>query len=101
VNTGTVSYYIYYRVAGVRVSVARRAVAAMLTTLEQRTAVSGRLQQRQDEPLLWMEVYESVRDPAAFEAVLADLLLANDFESFLAPEASRKTERFVSAPLIA
>ena len=96
-SSGPVSYYIYYRVAGVRVSVARRAVTAMLTTLEQRTAVSGRLQQRQDEPLLWMEVYESVRDPAAFEAVLADLLLANDFESFLAPGASRKTERFVAA----
>ena len=96
VSTDPVSYYVYYRVASAHASTARRAVAAMLTTLEQRTAVSGRLQQRQGEPLLWMEVYESVRDPGAFEALLADLLEANGFASFLAPGASRQTERFVS-----
>src|SRR5258706_11717245 len=56
-----VSYYVYYRVSAAHVTAARQAVAAMLTLLEQRTSVSGRLLRRQDEPLLWMEVYEGVR----------------------------------------
>ena len=92
-----VSYYVYYRVSAAHVAAARQAVAAMLTLLEQRTSVSGRLLRRQDEPLLWMEVYEGVRDTVAFEAVLADLLNASGLTALLGPGATRKTERFVAA----
>jgi len=92
-----VSYYVYYRVAAAHVTAARQAVAAMLTLLEQRTYVAGRLLHRQDEPLLWMEVYEGVRDTVAFDAVLVDLLSASGLTALLEPGATRKTERFVAA----
>ena len=92
-----VSYYVYYRVSAAHATAARQAVGAMLTLLEQRTYVSGRLLRRQDEPLLWMEVYESVRDTAAFDAVLAELLDASGLAALLEPGAARKTERFIAA----
>jgi hypothetical protein len=97
VNATPVSYYIYYRVADARMAVARQAVAALLSELERRTAVCGHLLHRQDEPTLWMEVYESVRDPVAFEAALEALLAAGGFASLLPAGGSRKTERFVAA----
>jgi Domain of unknown function (DUF4936) len=92
-----VSYYIYYRVSAAHALAARKVVASMLTALEQRTSVSGRLLRRQDEPQLWMEVYESVRDTAVFEAVLTEVLDASGLAALLAPDAGRKTERFVAA----
>jgi hypothetical protein len=92
-----VSYYVYYRVSAAHVAAARQAVATMLKLLEQRTTVSGRLLRRQDEPLLWMEVYENVRDAVAFDAVLAELLDASGLAALLEPGATRKTERFVAA----
>ena len=91
-----VSYYIYYRVSAEYAHAAWHAVAELLTSLEQRTFISGRLLRRQDEPLLWMEVYEGVRDPAAFDATLAELLAGSGLAAFLAPGATRKTERFVA-----
>jgi len=69
----------------------------MLASLEQRTHISGRLLRRQDEPLLWMEVYESVRDTVAFDAALSELLSVSGLAALLEPGATRKTERFVAA----
>ena len=96
-STVAVSYFIYYRVAAEHADAAWRTVAALLTALEERVFVSGRLLRRQDEPLLWMEIYEGVRDPAAFDAVLAEVLAGSELAAFLAPGATRKTERFVAA----
>jgi hypothetical protein len=59
----------------------------------------GRLLQAVDEPLLWMEVYENVRDPERFEATLEDLLAARRFGAFLAPGSERRAERFVAHSL--
>jgi hypothetical protein len=92
-----VHYYVYYRVAAAHANAARQAVAALLAQLEQRSFVIGRLLCRQDEPLLWMEVYEGVRDTRAFEAALAELVDASGLAALLAPGATRKTERFVAA----
>ncbi len=92
-----VSYYVYYRVAPAQVVAARRAVTGILKSLEQRIAVSGRLLRRQDDPLLWMEVYESVRDTTVFETALAELLDASGLAALLAPDTARTTERFVAA----
>jgi Domain of unknown function (DUF4936) len=92
----SVSYYVYYRVSAAHVRSARQLVATLLKSLEQRTSISGRLLRRQEEPLLWMEVYEGVRDSAAFEGALAELLDANGLATFLEPGTTRKTERFIS-----
>jgi hypothetical protein len=88
--------YIYYRVDPARAAAAREAMAAVLASIEQRAGVTGRLLQRQDEPTLWMEVYESIRDPARFEEMLANLLDTHRFSQFLAPGSARKIERFVA-----
>jgi hypothetical protein len=88
--------YIYYRVAEPHAAAARAAVAAALDTLEQRAGIAGRLFQGEDEPLLWMEVYENVRDTKSFEATLDDLFAARRFAAFLAPGSERRIERFVA-----
>jgi hypothetical protein len=88
--------YIYYRVDPARAADARETIAAVLASIEERAGVMGRLLQRQDEPMLWMEVYESIRDPARFEETLSDLLDTHRFSQFLAPGSARKIERFVA-----
>lgn len=95
-SAAAVCYYIYYRIGAAHALAAHRAIAGVLSLVEQRTGVAGRLLRRQDEPLLWMEVYESVRDPTGFEAALSQSLDACDFASFLAPGSERRTERFVA-----
>ena len=96
-SAATIYYYVYYRVAVEHAAAAQRAITAVLTLLERRVGVAGHLLRRQDEPLLWMEVYDCVRDPAAFEAALAQLLDERGFAAFLAPGSTRKVERFVAA----
>jgi hypothetical protein len=97
VSAATVHYYVYYRVAAAHAAAARRSITGVLALLEQRVGVAGHLLRHQDEPLLWMEVYDAVHDPAAFEAALAELLVERGFASFLAPGSDRKIERFVAA----
>ena len=95
---GTVHYYVYYRVLPTHVAAARAVIVRLFTQLEERTGVSGRLLQRQDESLLWMELYEGVNDAREFERVLAELVAKADFFIHLTPGTERKIERFVAAP---
>ena len=88
--------YIYYRIAAPHAAAARGVIEAVLRALEDRAGIVGRLLQAVDEPLLWMEVYENVRDPERFEATLEDLLTARRFAAFLAPGSERRVERFVA-----
>jgi hypothetical protein len=88
--------YVYYRVSPAHASAARRTIAAVLATIEERAGVTGCLLRRQDDPMLWMEVYENVRDPARFEVMLSDLLDTHRFAQFLAPDSVRTIERFVA-----
>lgn len=63
-------FYVYYRVDG-DVVAARAKIAALMADVEARTGVSGRLLARREDPSTWMEVYEPVRDAAAFARALA------------------------------
>ena len=92
-----VHFYIYYRIAPPHASEARAALAEIMLALEQRFAVSGRLMRAQDDAALWMEVYESVGDPALFEAAMNKMLGERHFASWLASGSARRTERFVAA----
>jgi hypothetical protein len=95
-SAAPVHCYVYYRIDPLRAGPARRAIALVHEGLEERAGVTGRLFQGQDDPLLWMEVYENVLDTARFEVKLADLLVAHRFSQFLAPGSIRRTERFVA-----
>ena len=94
-----IHYYVYYRIAAPHTAAARGVIEAVLRALEDRAGIVGRLLQGVDEPLLWMEVYENVRDPERFEATLEDLLAARHFAAFLAPGSERRVERFVAHSL--
>ena len=88
--------YIYYRIAAPHAVAARGVIEAVLRALEDRAGIVGRLLQGVEEPLLWMEVYENVRNAERFEATLGDLLAARRFAAFLAPGSERRIERFVA-----
>jgi hypothetical protein len=97
VSAGPVYYYVYYRVAAAHADAARRAVARVLEHVERTTGISGRWLARRDERLLWMEVYEAVRDTGEFEAALAEAVAVSGLAECLALGAARATERFVAA----
>jgi hypothetical protein len=96
VNRSATHFYIYYRVAPTHAVRARQAVAALMLELERRTGIAGKLLRGADDSLLWMEIYEGVRDPASFAGTIADLLQRAEFEEVLAEGSSRVTERFVA-----
>jgi Domain of unknown function (DUF4936) len=64
------NYYVYYKVAPDRVKQLRAAVTALFDTVEKQFGVRGRWMHRRDDPSTYMEVYEGVKDGAAFEALL-------------------------------
>ena len=83
------NYYVYYRVTAEQIEELRLSVLELFKTIENKTGIVGRWMHRRDDPLTYMEVYEGVKDEAAFEALLeresAKLNLV------------RRTERFVCA----
>jgi hypothetical protein len=64
------NYYVYYRVDKERVEGLRLSVHRLFKVIEKETGVLGRWMRRRDDPSTYMEVYEGVRDGAAFEALL-------------------------------
>lgn len=65
------SYYVYYKAEEARREALRGQVEELFAKLQEQTGVQGRWMRRRDEPSTYMEVYENVRDAAAFEAVLS------------------------------
>ncbi|NMG44246.1 DUF4936 family protein [Aromatoleum toluvorans] len=95
-EAGCVHYYVYYRVrADAGHEDAEATVRAMQTTLERRTGVAGRLMERREDGVTWMEVYENVTDPGAFEAALRIEADAHRIADIVEPGFARHTERFV------
>jgi hypothetical protein len=64
------SFYVYYRVQASRLPGLREDVERLFEVVERATGVRGRWMRRRDEPGTYMEVYEDVRDDAAFESLL-------------------------------
>jgi hypothetical protein len=83
------NYYVYYKVELVRFAEMRGAVEKLFGIVEREAGVRGRSMQRRDDPTTWMEVYEGVRDTAAFDA-----LLEREAPAF---GVARKVERFICA----
>jgi len=90
------SYYIYYRVrADTEREDAHATVRAMQAAIARRTGVHGRLLERAGDDVTWMEIYESVADPAAFEAALRTETEAHQVTDLVEPGSARHLERFV------
>jgi hypothetical protein len=88
------SYYVYYRVAPQRATLARERVGALLAFVARATGVTGRLLSKRGEPHLWMEVYEPVPEAASFAPALARGVRELGIEEVLAPGAQRRQECF-------
>jgi hypothetical protein len=83
------NYYVYYRVDAARVVELRKKVEDLFVVVQKQSGIRGCWMRRRDDPLTYMEVYEGVKDEAAFEAVLERESAKLGLQ--------RKTERFVIA----
>lgn len=92
----TVHYYVYYRVARPDEAATREVIRALVAGVERTTGVAGRLLVRSDDPCTWMEIYEAVPDPSAFELALARAVDESGFGAIIAADSSRHVERFQS-----
>ncbi|MBI4207820.1 MAG: DUF4936 family protein [Betaproteobacteria bacterium] len=88
------SYYIYYRVNPEKAEACEPRIKDLLAAVEKVTGVAGRLLKKRDEPLLWMEVYENVKDEANFEWELADIADQFKVKEYLEPDTTRHCECF-------
>jgi len=93
--TAPVHYYIWYRI-GEDAAAVRTAVNAVLHDVSLACAVTGRLFVRRDDPSTWMEVWEPVADPAAFEAALSNAIARHGLDRLV--DGERHFERFIVAP---
>jgi Domain of unknown function (DUF4936) len=82
-------YYVYYKISPQQAAPLRARVEIMFKTIETQCGVRGRWMHRRDDPSTYMEVYEDVKDPAAFEALLE--------REGAKLGIQRKLERFVNA----
>ena len=64
------NYYIYYKVAPEQLPALRISVKQLIGKIHKQFGVSGRWLRRRDDPTTYMEVYEGVKNDAAFHAVL-------------------------------
>ena len=88
------SYYIYYRVAPEKAESCEVRVLELISALKERTGVAGRLLKKRSEPLLWMEVYENVRDDAKFELELEHAATEQKVAECLQEGSGRRLECF-------
>jgi len=64
------NYYVYYKLDAAQLAAARSLVNELFEQIKQKFGVHGRWMRRRDDPSTYMEVYEGVRDGAAFEALM-------------------------------
>ncbi len=90
-------YYVYYKVDLAQVAALAPVVAELFDAVKKETGIAGTWLHRRDEPSTYMEVYEGVRDDAAFEALLVRECERLGFQKFLKPGGGRRAECFVCA----
>lgn len=88
-------YYVWYRIEGDFVA-ARNAVDAVVRDLAIQCGVKGRVLVKREDPRTWMELYERVGDPVAFELALSAAVVRHAVTRF-AEGGKRHTEAFVAA----
>jgi hypothetical protein len=88
------SLYIYYKVSPGREKSVRAAAQDLFKSIAAATGVEGRLSCRRDKPDTWMEVYEGIAEPDAFQTILNKELDRLRFADLLGPDSRRMTELF-------
>ncbi len=88
------SYYIYYRVDAKNFATAKQRIQALLDGVRTTTGVSGRLLKKRDEPTLWMEVFENIKNSDNFERTLDRLVKELNATEFLQTGTGRHVECF-------
>jgi hypothetical protein len=91
------SCYVYYRVSETYAADASVAARQITERMCERTGVTARLMQKVGEPLMWMEVYEGIRETDAFLSSLQDCLEQVGFEHCLQVGSERHIEMFQCA----
>ena len=91
------NYYVWYRVERDDADT-ETAVRSMMARVGCRTGIAGKLMKKRGEPLLWMEIYENVPEPTAFERILAEK--ADEFDVGMFIDGARRVECFDEAALI-
>lgn len=95
-NAAKTHYYVYYRVRqDAEREDAHATVRSMQAALARSTGVEGRLMERYGDDVTWMEVYESVVDPQAFEAAMRVETERHALGELVEPGSARHVERFV------
>jgi hypothetical protein len=94
----TTAYYIYYRLRPGSERNAQARIQELHAALLAKCGINGRLLTKRDEPDLWMEVYEQVRDTAAFEAALAQETAHLKLDDLVRLGSARRLECFIDAP---
>ena len=64
------NYYVYYKLNAEQITRASSLVNELFEQIKQKFGVHGRWMRRRDDPSTYMEVYEGVKDGAAFEALM-------------------------------
>jgi hypothetical protein len=88
------SYYIYYRVNAADTQTCEARVLQLISTLKSSTGTAGRLLKKRSDPLLWMEVYDNVRDDAKFELELEQTASQLKIAECLQEGSTRRAECF-------
>lgn len=88
------SYYIYYRVAPNHAESCESKVLELFSAIKEATNVAGRLLKKRSDPLLWMEIYENVRDDAKFELELEQAATQLKLAECMQEGSTRRIECF-------
>ncbi|MBV8032688.1 MAG: DUF4936 family protein [Betaproteobacteria bacterium] len=91
------NYYVYYKVEAGQLPSVRAWVDRFFRAAKERFKVDGRLLRRRDDPATYMEVYEGIADPDAFDAFLETearvLGIDRHVERFIAAEVGGSNKR--------
>ena len=91
------SCYVYYRVAASCADDAAAAARCIAESLQESTGVSARLMKKVGESLLWMEVYDGIRETELFLSSMQVSLEQTGLNNYLQAGSERHIEMFQCA----
>jgi hypothetical protein len=91
------SCFVYYRVSESHAVDASAAALRITELMRTRAGVSARQMKKVDEPLLWMEVYDGIRETGAFLSTLQECVEQAGLERCLQADSKRHVEIFQCA----